>query len=139
MKELIQLDFEAKKKRYPNIPEHCLPKLKVKQSANGLTQAIIKFLTLHGHFATRTSSAGRYLVKEKKWIPSTTRKGYPDITAIMNGRTLAIEVKIGKDKMSQAQQCVKEEIEASGGIYFIAKSFDEFERFYNDTNTKNTL
>ena len=88
MKSLIELDFEAKKKRYPNVPEHCLPKLKVKQNANGLTQAI-------------------------------------------DGKTLAIEVKVNRDKMSEAQLKVKAEIEAAGGIYFIAKSFDDFENFYN--------
>lgn len=131
MKSLIEMDFESKKKRYPNVPEHCLPKLKVKQNANGLTQAIIKYLTLKGHFATRTSSAGRYLTKEKKWIPSTTKKGYPDITAIIDGKTLAIEVKVNRDKMSEAQLKVKAEIEAAGGLYIIAKTFDDFEDFYN--------
>lgn len=132
MKQLIEMDFEAKRKRYPNVPEHCLPKLKVKQNANGLTQAIIKFLTLKGHFATRTSSSGRYLVFEKKWIPSTTKKGYPDVTSIIGGHTVCIEVKIGRDKMSDVQMKVKQEIEQAGGLYFIAKSFNEFEAWYNE-------
>lgn len=130
---LIALDLKNKKHRYPNVPEHCLPKLRIKQNANGLTQAIIKFLSLKGHFATRTSSAGRYLVKDKRWIPGTTRKGYPDIQATVNGRSLHIEVKIGKDKMSEAQLKVKQEIESAGGLYFIAKDFESFERHYNET------
>jgi hypothetical protein len=131
MNTLKKLDLDAKRTRYPNAPEHCLPRLKVKQNANGLTQAIIKFLTLSGHFATRTSSSGRFLVAEKKWIPSTTKKGYPDVTAIIRGRTFCVEVKIGKDKMSDDQLRVKGEIESAGGIYFIAKDFDSFENFYN--------
>lgn len=133
MKSLIEMDLNNKKKKYPSVPEFAFPKLKVKLNANGLTQAIIKYLTLKGHFATRTSSAGRYLVKDKRWIPGTTRKGYPDIQATVNGRSLHIEVKIGKDKMSEAQLKVKQEIESAGGLYFIAKDFDSFERYYNET------
>lgn len=133
MKSLIEMDLKDKKKKYPNVPEFAFPKLKVKQNANGLTQAIIKFLSFKGHFATRTSSAGRYLVKDKRWIPGTTRKGYPDIQATVNGRSLHIEVKIGKDKMSEAQLKVKQEIESAGGLYFIAKDFDSFENYYNGT------
>lgn len=132
MKQLIELDFEVKKKRYPNMPEHCIPKLKAKQNANGLTQSIIKFLTLKGHFATRTSSAGRYLTKEKKWIPGTTRKGFPDVTGTINGKSIFVEIKVGKDRMSEAQLKVKREIEMAGGVYYIAKSFDEFGKWYDE-------
>lgn len=130
---LKELDFEAKRRRYPNVPEHCLPRLKVKPGANGLTQSIVKFLNLKGHFASRTSSAGRYLVASKTWIPSTTKKGYPDITGIINGRSIHIEVKYGRDKMSPAQKAVQASIEAAGGFYFVARTFDEFEQWYYQT------
>lgn len=122
---------DLKRLKYPNVPEYALPKTKFKDTtSNDLTQSIIKYLTLRGHFATRTTSAGRYLVNEKKWIPSTTKKGYPDITAIVNGRSVHVEVKVGKDRMSEDQMKVKDEIEKAGGLYFIAKTFDEFIKWY---------
>jgi Holliday junction resolvase len=129
--KLSKLKQAATAERYPNVPINALPRKKYKSDANGLTRAIVDWLTLNGHFASRTSSAGRYLPKERRFIPSTTRKGYPDITATINGKSVYIEVKTGKDRMSESQQKVKSEIEASGGIYFIAHSFNDFMGWYN--------
>lgn len=138
--ELIEISAAAKAKRYPSVPDHALPKTKVNTStANGLTKAIVSWLTLNGHFASRTSSAGRYLPKEGRFIPSTTRKGYPDITATIDGRSVYIEVKIGRDRMSDGQKKVKEEIERAGGVYFIAHSFDEFISAYKEGFSKINL
>jgi hypothetical protein len=133
IKKLQQMDDEQKRSKYRNVPEYALPKSKYNDStANGLTQAIIKFITLKKGFASRTSSAGRYLVKERKYIPSTTRKGYPDIAAVIGGKSVYIEVKAGSDKMRPDQLKVKAEIEAANGMYFIAKDFDSFLRWYQD-------
>jgi hypothetical protein len=43
-----------------------------------------------------------------------------------------IEVKIGKDRQSEAQKRYQENIEKAGGIYYIAKNFDDFVEFFND-------
>ena len=50
----------------------------------------------------------------------------PDVFGLMDGKTLFIEVKIGYDRMSQAQLKVKNEAEANGAKYFIARDFTEF-------------
>jgi len=42
------------------------------------------------------------------------------------GVSVAIEVKIGKDRLSEYQQTVKEEIERSGGVYIVARNWDQF-------------
>lgn len=129
--ELKEMDLNQKREKYKNVPEYALPKTKIKTStSNELTQAIIKYLTLKGHFATRVSSAGRYLTREKIYIPSTTRKGTADIHAIVNGKHLSIEVKIGKDKLSEAQKTMKQNIERAGGAYFVSRDFDSFVEFY---------
>lgn len=131
LKKLSELNQEATAKRYPNVPDHALPKRKFTDStANGLTKAIVEWLTLNGCWATRVSSAGRYLPGAKKFIPSTTKKGTADIHAVIAGRHVSIEVKIGKDRMSDEQSKVKSAIEKAGGVYFIASSFDEFMTFY---------
>lgn len=127
---------DATGKKYPGVPEHALPKIKFSdKSANGLTKAIIQWITLNGGYAVRVSSAGRYLPGAKKFIPSTTKKGTADIHATLNiggsaGRHASIEVKIGKDKMSEAQERTKQEVERAGGLYFIAKDFDSFLEWY---------
>jgi hypothetical protein len=61
-----------------------------------------------------------------KWVKSNMKKGSADISATINGRAVKIEVKIGKDRQSEAQKNYQAEIERAGGIYFIAKSFDDF-------------
>lgn len=136
IKELQAKELEVKRERYKNVPEYALSKMNVKQNANGLTQAIINWLTLNNHFATRVSSAGRYLTREKIYIPSTTRKGSADIHAIINGIHVSVEVKIGKDKMSEAQIKMKAEIERAGGCYYVAKDFESFLDFYKSINNK---
>ena len=66
-----------------------------------------------------------------KWVYGTTKRGTPDIMGVLNGKNLAIEVKIGKDKQSEAQKQVEADIHASGGYYFIAKDFESFYQWVN--------
>ncbi len=131
LKELTELTQMDKARRYPSVPRYALPKKKLTDStANGLTQAILSWLELNGCWATRVSSAGRYLPKEKKFIPSTTKLGCADIHAVIGGRHVSIEVKVGKDRMSEDQHKVKAAIEKAGGVYFLARTFDEFLEWY---------
>ncbi len=135
LKTLQEMDQEAKGKRYPGIPAHAIPRTKFKTStANGLTKAIIQWLNLKGCWATRVSSAGRYLPGLKKFIPSTTKKGTADIHAVIAGRHASIEVKIGRDRMSEAQEATRTAVERAGGYYFIARDFDSFVKWYETIN-----
>ena len=78
-------------------------------SANGLTKAIIDFLKLRGHFAERSSCTGRVIDKREiftdvvgrtrqigslKWIPTSGTRGKSDISAVINSRSVMIEVKM---------------------------------------------
>lgn len=111
--------------------------------ANGLTRAIINHLTWSGHYANRVSSAGRLapglekqasgaVLTVKKFIPSTTKRGTADIHAIINGKHISIEVKIGRDHMSDHQVKEQQRIERAGGIYLVVKTiegwFEEYEK-----------
>jgi len=95
-------------------------------SANGLTKLIVDYIKFKGGFSTRITSTGTYRVDMQKFIPSTQRKGTPDISATYKGRSLWIEVKVGKDIMSEAQIQVKKEMEQAGAFYIIARNFDGF-------------
>lgn len=140
LKELETVRLKASKERYPNVPDHCRAGKKfTDKTANGLTNCVLKWLELNNCWATRINTTGRYLQGEQytdvlghrkqlpgKWIPGTTKHGTADIHAIINGRHVSIEVKIGRDRMSEAQHKTKTAIEQSGGIYWVVRSFDEF-------------
>lgn len=130
------------RKSYPTFPDYALPIRKYSDTtANGLTKCIIDFLNFTGHQAERISSMGRSIDKSKvvedvlgrkrtiggmQFIPGTTTNGTADISSVINGKSVKIEVKIGKDRQSQAQLRYQKHIEDAGGFYLIAKSFDNF-------------
>ena len=98
------------------------------RKANGLTQAIVKFLLWNGHRATRISSSGRMV--RGKYIPGATRRGAADISSTINvngiGRSVMWEVKINLDKPSDEQLREQKLEEAAGGKYFFVKTFQQF-------------
>ena len=98
--------------------------------ANGLTQAIVKFLLWHGHRATRVSSSGRMI--KGRYIPGTTRKGAADISATIKGRSVMFEIKIGADKPSEYQLREQELERKAGGQYYFIKTFEQFLNIYDD-------
>lgn len=106
-------------------------KLEKKETANGLTQSILRFISSHRWYCTRIQSQGQYNAKLKRWTKGTTRKGIGDILAIIRGDAIMIEVKVGKDKQSQWQKQTQKDVEKSFGIYLQIKSFDEFKMWYD--------
>jgi hypothetical protein len=128
--------------KYPNMPIDYIPLYKyTDKTANGLTRCIIDYLEFNGCQAERISTTGRMVdntktftnvigitkqIGQKKWIKGSGTKGSADISATINGKSVKIEVKIGKDRQSEHQKKYQESIEKSGGIYLIAKSFEDF-------------
>jgi hypothetical protein len=147
IQQLNNLDFERKRKEHPTFPIHCLPPSKFSdKSANDLTKAIIQFIQINGGQAERVSSMGRVInntktvtdcIGRKKQIGSidyikpTSTNGTADISAIIEGRSVKIEVKFGKDKQSEAQIKYQQKVEKAKGIYYIAKDFQSFFDWYN--------
>lgn len=139
--QLKELATEALREKYPNVPDRAIPQPKYSdKTANGLTKCIVDYLNLIGGIAERRNSMGRYLQPKEytnvfgkkvqlgkgKYIPTTGRNGTADISGILKRVPLAIEVKIGKDRMSEAQKAYKADFERAGGWYCIARSFDQF-------------
>ena len=98
--------------------------------ANGLTQAIVKFLLWHGHRATRVSSSGRMI--KGRYIPGTTRKGAADLSSTIKGRSVMWEIKAGADRPSPEQLREQELERKAGGEYFFIKTFEQFLNIYDD-------
>ena len=146
LEHLRQLKLAKTKEEHPSVPAYAIPAVKYDDTtSNGLTKCIIEFLKLTGNHGERTGNEGRTIDNRKqvtdvigrtktigtiKRIPSSGTKGTSDIKAIIQGRMVAIEVKIGKDRQSEAQKDYQAMIERAGGIYWIVKSFDDFYEKY---------
>jgi hypothetical protein len=111
-------------------------------TANGLTKFICNFLMWHEHRATRINSTGRLIdglekqpsgaiLTTKKWIPGSTRKGTSDISATIRGRSVMIEIKIGKDRASPYQISEQERERKAGGIYEFISTPEQFFALYD--------
>lgn len=92
---------------------------------NRFTDLIIAYLkTVHNcNTARRISSEGRYR-EGVGWLKGLN-KGMEDIQAVIKGRLFAIEVKVGNDKPSEVQLKRKAAVEADGGVYLFASTFEQ--------------
>jgi hypothetical protein len=145
LQQLTELDWQTRCANTRMRPDYVAKKKYLDKTANALTYAIISWINLNGYQAERISTTGRYVDNSKivtdvlgnrkkigsgKYIKGTGTNGSADISATIKGKSIKIEVKIGKDKQSEAQIKYQQMIEKAGGIYFIAKNFDEFYGFY---------
>jgi len=147
VKQLKSLHLAAQRIKFPHMPEfaRCTPSFS-DETANGLTKCIIAWISLMGGQAERISTMGRPIehrqiysdvvgrtrvINNIEWIPGNGTLGSADISATIKGRSVKIEVKIGRDIQSQAQKNYQTAIERSGGIYYIARDFTSFIEWYN--------
>ena len=120
-------------------------------TANGLTRLIIDCIRHDGGQAERINTTGIPIDTRQQvtdimgrtrtigsltWRPSGSTVGSADISATIKGRSVKIEVKIGRDKMSDAQRRYQCDIEQAGGLYYVAKNFTDFWKWYHQTFTK---
>lgn len=128
MKELSKLADELNAEKHPNLPPFALVKKRFKDTtANELTKTIIfDMYHVREGVAYRINNGAVYDIKRKTYRKGVQRKGIPDIIGIINGRFYGIEVKIGRDRQSADQKEIEREINDAGGVYFIAKSYDDY-------------
>ena len=140
VKELENLILARKRNEHPDLPFYAKKEFR-DNDANSLTACIIKYLQLHGNQAERINTTGRPIDNSRTftdcigrqrrigsvtWVPSGSTPGSADISATIGGRSVKIEVKIGRDRQSEAQKEYQRKVEQSGGVYMIATSFDSF-------------
>lgn len=104
------------------------PKL---ETANDLTRKIVAYFQDYGHFATRLQSTGTYRDDLKKFVPSQQRAGLPDVLAVVNAKAVFVEVKIGKDRLSEAQNSAIEDLENAGAVIYVAHTFEGFRKWFS--------
>jgi hypothetical protein len=100
------------------------PTIPKTETANGLTKFIENYINWMGWRATRVNTTGRQL--GGKWIYGTTRRGSSDISATVNGKSLMLEIKIGKDKPSEHQIKEQAKERAAGGEYYFVSTPEQF-------------
>jgi hypothetical protein len=146
LKTLNWQAFDQLKAKHPDIRPEWLPRPGYKdKTANQLTQSIIAWIRLQGQQAERIAVTGRMIDRRKvvtdsmgfrrqigstEWIKSSMQQGTADISSTIRGRSVKIEVKIQHDKQSAAQRTYQHQVEASGGLYYIAKDFQSFYQWY---------
>lgn len=108
------------------LPEHAVPQPKPisDKDANNLTRSIVDFINAVGGLASRVNNMGVY--RNGMYTKSNMRKGFPDIQGVYSGKCIYIEVKYGKDKLSQDQKDFLNDAYKCGAKCHVAKSFDEF-------------
>jgi hypothetical protein len=145
--QLKQLAITDNRRKFPDFPEAArFVKPYSDKTANELQRAIIDFLNFSGHFCERISVTGRYIDNSKivtdvlgskrrvgsgKWIKSSMQPGSADLSAIINGMSYKLEIKIGRDKQSDLQKQYQRGVEMAGGKYWLIHNFDEFLNYYN--------
>lgn len=101
------------------------------ETANQITRNILRAVNMQpGCVAYRVNNVGVWDEAKKVHRKGNTEKGIPDIVGCIKGRSLWVEVKAGRDKMSLDQLHRKAEIERAGGLYFEARSTDEFLKWF---------
>lgn len=146
VKQLEALADQDQQRKHPNFPPKYLAKSKYRDdTANGLTRCIVDYIRLQGGQAERINTTGipqdtrqqvTDILGRTRTIGSVTWRtgggtaGSADISATIQGRSVKIEIKIGKDRQSDAQRQYQAAIEAAGGLYYIAKTFTEFVNWY---------
>ncbi len=129
MQYLKNQSFNAKQVKYSGVPPQWIPATQYSdKTANGLTRCIIDFLSFQGWQAERVNNTGR--IVSGRWIKGTGKDGTADISATISGRSAKIEVKIGRDRQSIKQAQYQAAIEAAGGLYVIARTFQGFVDWY---------
>ncbi len=136
IKTLQQMLIDEQATEHPSFPRAYIPiPQRTDKTANGLTQCIMDYIRLRGGQAERISIMGRPTETATgiRWDKSHMTRGTADISAIVGGRAVKIEVKKGRDRQSEAQRCYQSEVERAGGLYYIARDFDSFVEWYNKT------
>jgi hypothetical protein len=132
VKELERLANAEARCKHPAVdPKYIAPRLFRDDTANSLTDCVVKYITLKAGFASRINSTGVYDKNLRKYRRGTQKRGIADIMATFRGLSLHIEVKHGRDVQSESQKKIESDVKTSGGRYFIARNFTDFKTWFD--------
>lgn len=146
LRDLLDVVERAKHPKYPAHLTIATKNYDVRK-ANGLTQAVIAIVKAYGGQAERISSMGRMIDNRKEvvdvvgfrrtvgsigYIPGTGTKGTADISATIKGRSVKIEIKVGRDTQSDVQKRYQSDVERAGGVYVIIRTLEQFFEWHDE-------
>lgn len=95
------------------------------KASSDLTNAVIAHIYKAGGYAWRASSVGVFDTKQARHR-AAAKKGVADVLSIYHGILIAVEIKIGTDRLSDEQEGFMRNIEHHGGRAIVAKTEDQF-------------
>jgi len=117
------------------------------KSAPGVEKNIVEYIQLLGFQAEKINTTGRFLKGSKKvtdvigrqrmigsdkYIKGTGTKGSADISSVIHGLSVKIEVKFGKDRQSKVQKEYEQAVKKAGGFYIIIHDENDFLIKFNE-------
>jgi hypothetical protein len=103
---------------------------------NDLTEAVKRYLILRGIFCWRNNTVGVYDPVRKVYrLNKGQLRGVADILGIMpDGTFIAVEIKTGRDRLSEYQIAYREEVRNHNAIYIEAHTIDDVINYFENTN-----
>ena len=95
----------------------------IKQSETQLVKAIMDYLSLEKIFAWRNNT-GAFKTERGDFMRFGS-VGSPDIMFLRNGYFYGLEVKVGKNKQSPAQEQWEIGCRKNGGMYFVITELEQ--------------
>ena len=131
VRELEEALYLADCRKHPSIDGKYIARRKMRDdTSGGLTACIVAYAKLNGSFASRLNNTG--IFRNGRYTRSTARRGLPDVLITgPDGRSIFVEVKVGRDRMSCYQEKIQQEQQQSGGLYVVAHNFTDFRAWYN--------
>lgn len=98
-------------------------------TANALTKQCLRLFDMKGFYVWRQNNGGVYDPVKKVFRSNSSTPGISDILGYhrKTGKILAVEIKIGKDKLSPYQEQFLSSVSKSGGYAFVIKSTEQLE------------
>jgi hypothetical protein len=105
-------------------------KTQKKMKEQDIVNAIVEYLNYAGHFCWRNNTGAFKTQKGMYWFG---RKGSSDILGVhKNGRFIAIEVKIGSNKPTIAQDSFLKEVSNRGGYSLVAYGLNDVVKYFQN-------
>lgn len=101
----------------------------MKKDSSKLTKLVIAKLSLHGIRAWRQNTVGVWDPVRKIYRKHASQiKGVSDVIGYQrgSGRFVAVEIKTGKDRLSQEQRAFLIDVADAGGISIVANTYEQF-------------
>ncbi len=115
----------------PNFPEYARVKTTFRDdTANGLAQLIKMHGVWNNYFVGRVNTTGVYDPKTGKFRYTGARKGMADLSVLIDGKPVQVEIKTGNDKPRTDQLQTAAEYEKAGGRYVFVHNFAEWLQVY---------